>query len=115
MLERMPTSGPSTIFCEDHRGSDLAQRRFDVFGVPFNRHMWKMVFAKEKYLLLVEICLNEYWNDLMIVSQRHDLSNLVVFRAKIKRIVAGKWDLDARQLFRYTLNASHRVVKRFRT
>jgi hypothetical protein len=43
--------------------------------------------------LLLQVCLDEYWHTLAIVSYGHDFLSLAVSRqGKVKRIVNRKWD-----------------------
>src|ERR1019366_1509418 len=71
MVESMPASVASTILCKHHHGSNFRKRGYHIGALDCTMS-WKMLFAKQKYFLLAEVCLNEYWNNLLIASYRHD-------------------------------------------
>ena len=79
MMESMPTSFPDTILDKHHHGSDFRKRGFYTLGALFDCAIaCRISLTKQEYFLLMEVSLNEYRNDLVIVSYRQDFLSFAV-------------------------------------
>src|SRR5579862_1602650 len=116
-MDRMPTTFAGTVLDEHHRRSYLQELRCHALCARLNCTVLCGVrFAKQKYLLLVEVYLNENGDNLVIVPYSYEFVGLALLcQAKVERFVAWKRHVEISQLLRYACSTTDGIIQRKRT